>query len=279
MHWIIGDIHGMLHPLEKLLEAVQRHDDRPRFVFVGDYINRGPDSKAVIDLLLTLDDARFLRGNHDDVFDEILHGNSYCKDASQADRIVAFRYFLQHGLDNTLLSYGVDWAEIEYLAEHPDEERLVDLMMCVPEHHRQFVRQLQPVYETGELFVGHGKWDPDEHDMRPAMSQQLTGSMRLRQNLLWGRFIAGQVTQRKTWNRVGYFGHTPVENYPHLLSEDEQYRPIVAPNMVLVDTGAALSPIGRLTAYCHETQSFLQTNHFGFVITPKVAKGESRVSG
>ncbi|MEZ0265596.1 MAG: metallophosphoesterase, partial [Phycisphaerae bacterium] len=45
MRWIIGDVHGMLRPLETLLAEVRRVDSKARFYFVGDYVNRGPSSR------------------------------------------------------------------------------------------------------------------------------------------------------------------------------------------------------------------------------------------
>src|SRR2546423_6721755 len=108
MRWIIGDIHGMLAPLKRLLDEVNELDSRAKFYFVGDYVNRGPDSKGVIDLLLSLNGARFVRGNHDDIFDQVLNATSYAGNASNGDRVVAFQWFMDHGLDTTFTSYGVD---------------------------------------------------------------------------------------------------------------------------------------------------------------------------
>ena len=60
MRWVIGDIHGMVKPLEALIRAVEQHDKERQLMFVGDYVNRGPHSKEVIDLLLSLKEAREL---------------------------------------------------------------------------------------------------------------------------------------------------------------------------------------------------------------------------
>ena len=80
MRWIIGDVHGMRAALERLLEAVGRVDPSARFYFVGDYVNRGPDARGVIDLLLSLTNARFVRGNHDDIFDRVeLRGHEWLR--------------------------------------------------------------------------------------------------------------------------------------------------------------------------------------------------------
>jgi serine/threonine protein phosphatase 1 len=68
----IGDIHGCLDKLERLLAACEAHaGGRPaRFVFLGDYIDRGPDSRGVVELLMRLQQAQpgavvCLRGNHE----------------------------------------------------------------------------------------------------------------------------------------------------------------------------------------------------------------------
>src|SRR5687768_3911030 len=106
MRWVIGDIHGMLSPLENLLAAVERKDPKRELLFVGDYVNRGPQSKGVIDLLLSLSNARFVRGNHDDIFDQVICGQSIAGKPGEEHRISAFQWFMQHGLDKTFLSYG-----------------------------------------------------------------------------------------------------------------------------------------------------------------------------
>ncbi len=54
MRWVIGDVHGMLVPLEGLLQAIEPRDAAARFFFVGDYVNRGPNLRGVIDRLLAL---------------------------------------------------------------------------------------------------------------------------------------------------------------------------------------------------------------------------------
>ena len=80
MRWVVGDIHGMLRPLRSLVGHVTAKDPAAQFLFVGDYVNRGPDSRGVIDLLLSLQDegrAKFVRGNHDDIFDMVLSGQTY----------------------------------------------------------------------------------------------------------------------------------------------------------------------------------------------------------
>src|SRR5437763_3204743 len=157
MRWVIGDIHGMLKPLAQLIYAVRAQDPLARFLFVGDYVNRGPDSRGVVDLLLRLPEgtARFARGNHDDIFDLILNGKSF---ASGADPVPVFAWFMAHGLDRTLHSYGLDAAMIESVERKPTPQRLRDLVSEIPESHRTFFRHLPLVTEDKDLFVVHAKW-------------------------------------------------------------------------------------------------------------------------
>ena len=124
MRWIIGDVHGMLRSLTALLDLVSRADPAAQLLFVGDYVNRGPDSRGVIDLLLTLNNARFVRGNHDDVFDFILHGKSYATHGSVVSPIMAFQWFMEHGLHQTLLSYGAAEDDLVKTARRPSHQRL-----------------------------------------------------------------------------------------------------------------------------------------------------------
>jgi len=66
----IGDIHGHLDKLERLLQLIMPTDN-DKLVFLGDYIDRGPDSAGVVDHLIQLPDrfpqTVFLRGNHEQV--------------------------------------------------------------------------------------------------------------------------------------------------------------------------------------------------------------------
>ncbi len=267
MRWIIGDVHGMRAPLERLLEEVGRVDPAARFYFVGDYVNRGPDAKGVLDLLLSLNDAKFVRGNHDDIFDQVLNSTSYASNAANGDRMVAFQWFIEHGLDNTFMSYGVDYAMIDACRQRPTTEKLAAITAAVPEAHRSFVRNLPPVVEEPDLFIAHAKWDPYETDSLPTMLRQLENDANARHKLLWGRFSEGEIGHTKAWRRTGYFGHTPVYAYAASQKTGEVLMlPIVGNRMVLLDTGVALSAAGRLTAFCADNQTFVQVDHFAKTI-------------
>ncbi len=257
MDWIIGDIHGMAKPLEALVAEIDRRDSKRELIFAGDYVNRGPDSKRVIDVLRALPRARFARGNHDDVFDQVLHGQSYCVKGGDYDRIVQFRWFMNFGLFQTFRSYGASEEELIRADELARIELIDELCAYVPEEHRAFLRKLEPVIDAEEFFVLHAKWPVDRSSESPPISEQVNEMPKLREALVWGRFTEEELESEKAWGRRGYFGHTPVTYYT------DTARPIVAQGMVLVDTGAALPDGQRLTAYCHQSDEFVQADVTG----------------
>jgi serine/threonine protein phosphatase 1 len=98
----IGDIHGCRAMLDALLERCFRYAGgaAPRFVFLGDYIDRGPDSRGAVETLIDLqrslpDRVVCLRGNHEVLLLEALAKND-------------MGLWLFNGADTTLSSYGVD---------------------------------------------------------------------------------------------------------------------------------------------------------------------------
>ena len=107
--YAIGDVHGSLQKLRDLMTLCARHaDGRPAtFVFLGDYIDRGPDSRGVIEALMDLqsrhpDRTLALKGNHEAVAVEIVDGET---DAE---------LWLREGGTATLQSYGIDDARARF---------------------------------------------------------------------------------------------------------------------------------------------------------------------
>ena len=93
MIYAIGDIHGCLEPLRRLMGELHL-SEADEVVFLGDYVDRGPDSKGVIDYLLTLRGRYiFLMGNHERMFLDFLQGK---------ERFL----FLYNGGTATVESYG-----------------------------------------------------------------------------------------------------------------------------------------------------------------------------
>ncbi|MFO0846549.1 MAG: metallophosphoesterase [Gemmataceae bacterium] len=134
----IGDIHGCLTALLALLDLV-RPGEGDRLVTLGDYVDRGPDSRGVLDQLIALYDAGRLvplRGNHDEMMA-----------LSREDRVER-RMWLRFGGVQTLESYGHRAAD--------------DVYDRVPQRHWDFLTQdLRNWHETeGHVFV-HAIVRPD----------------------------------------------------------------------------------------------------------------------
>ena len=271
MRWIIGDIHGMLRPLRTLVAEVRRQDPDSRLIFTGDYVNRGPESRGVIDYLLTLENAGFIRGNHDDIFDLVVNGQCYADNAARGDRVAAFLWFMKYGLDATLLSYDCEYAMLDSLTERCNVDLLDRMAQEIPSTHLEFIRKLPPVYDDHDLFVVHGKWDPDEFAEEPNLTARLEKQPHRRHQLLWGRFTEDEIPRMKAWRRTGFFGHTPVSFYTaslrsHRKSAEPEMVPVMGQKMVLLDTAVALGVDGRLSAYCPESGALIQTDHFGSLV-------------
>jgi 3',5'-cyclic AMP phosphodiesterase CpdA len=135
---VIGDIHGHAAPLQSLLDQIDGLVDR--IVFLGDYVDRGPDSAQVIDVLLAAAESQpciFLEGNHDAAFRAALHGD----------------------LDRFLLLGGA--ATVRSYVEPPYGDVEGEFLRAVPEPHQVFLNQLKHQYETEELLIAHVLPDPD----------------------------------------------------------------------------------------------------------------------
>jgi hypothetical protein len=170
---------------------------------------------------------------------------------------------MEYGLAETFVSYGIDYAELELVRQRPTADLIKRVGESVPPRHRTFIRRLLPVIEHDDLFVAHGMWGADEPDA--ALAQSLAAQAMLRNRVLWGRFGL-EIAQKKRWKRTGYFGHTPVQALPPNLRGDEP-TPVRGPNIVMVDTGAAVSQDGRLSAVCAETGAVVQAERDGTLVS------------
>ena len=267
----------MLRPLEALVAAAHKTDAEAEFFFAGDYCDRGPDTRGVVDFLLALDRAVCVRGNHDDVLDLCLSGQNFVTGPALAggvDREAVDdvkEIFLREGMMETLASYGADPRELgRCVGDWPRVLAWIDDgLAAVPETHRRFFRNLPAVAETDDFFVCHATWPPDQLDAQGRMNSVAAGDPHLRHDVLWGRYVANQLRSKKTWRRPGYVGHTPVLSYAahaDLVREpDLPGVPIHAEKLTLLDT-AAFAVGGLLTAYCHDDARTLQADRDGDVI-------------
>lgn len=212
--YAVGDIHGCRDLLARLHDQIRGDAARStaeRFVIVylGDYVDRGPDSKGVIDLLLNAPlqgfEAVHLMGNHELEMLQFVQG-----DAPRFD-------WLSYGGLETLRSYGVELPR-----KLAARERIRETFAAVfPDAHREFLRSLRHSYQEGDFFMAHAGVAPGI-----PLDQQI------RDDLIWIRmpFLKSDADFGKTV----IHGHTIVE------------RPEVRSNRIGIDTGAFRS--GRLTA-------------------------------
>ena len=225
--YAIGDIHGQAALLDELLGMIERDGmGRPEtkvLVFIGDYVDRGTDSKGVIEQLVNLQadfTGHFLRGNHDQaLLDFLANPNS-------------FPIWKDYGAEETLASYGV-------ASPASDEEAALrqtrdSLRKALPAHHLRFFETLKLSETIGDYFFAHAGVRPGT----PLDRQEERDLMWIRDEFL---------NSRSDFGKIIVHGHTPAN------------APVMRPNRIGIDTGAYLT--GRLTALVLEgtRRRFLQT--------------------
>ena len=210
--YAIGDIHGRYDLLSELLETIEADArgsgaERNILVFLGDYIDRGRQSKEVIELLVGGlpggFEAVFLKGNHEETLLQFLED-------PQVGR--AWRNF--GGLE-TMASYGV-----QQIAATDNIERLEamrdEFERRMPDAHVDFLKGLDLRFEAGDYIFVHA-------GVRPGIPLDLQSD----QDLMWIREDFLHHNQRL--DKMVVHGHTP--------SEEVEFRP----HRIGVDTGAYLT--------------------------------------
>jgi hypothetical protein len=153
------------------------------------------------------------------------------------------------------MSYDIDWETIEQVGNRPSPQALEKLIEPIPKSHRDFFRALPAAIEEDDLFIVHAKWDVDHPNTSGEVAKMLAEPAR-RHQIIWSRYQENEVRRNKAWSRPGYFGHTPVATYP--ARRRDPHAPLSGPKITLLDTGAALSMSGRLTAVCADDRSYIQ---------------------
>lgn len=225
--YAIGDVHGRLDLLQEMHRLIQLQNQKsPPFdwvvVHLGDYIDRGLQSRGVIDFLI--DGQRknhrilALAGNHDVGFLDFLNtGDTY-------------GLFARHGGRQTALSYGVNIDFNNDLSIASGRELLKE---AVPTAHRDFLRRLPRSIMFGDFFFCHA-------GIRPGVELEHQNP----EDLIWIR--SEFLDDMRHYSKVIVHGHTPA-------TEVE-----IRPNRVNLDTGAYAS--GRLSAIMIDgsSKSFLE---------------------
>lgn len=110
--WVIGDIHGMVDPLRALLNRLD--NDQAQFVFTGDYMDHGPSTKAVFDLIMELGDKAIpLLGNHEHLLLQTLYDEKFRERWGT-------RIWAENAADSTVRSFG--YRTIEEFAAKVDNK-------------------------------------------------------------------------------------------------------------------------------------------------------------
>jgi serine/threonine protein phosphatase 1 len=226
--YAIGDLHGRADLLTRLLSWIDadltaRPISRPIQVFLGDYIDRGPSSRKVIDCLIERSlhhETVCLKGNHEVMLTEFLRDPA------------VLREWQEFGGIQTLLSYGIPAR----LNVDPTEEVRVAraLAKALPQSHLRFLSGLRSWFVCGDfLFVHSG--------VRPGVPFGRQAD----EDLLWIRddFLLSE----EDFGKIVVHGHTPVN------------RPEIRPNRINIDTGAYAT--GCLTCLIIEQEkiSFART--------------------
>lgn len=177
--YAIGDVHGRLDLLEKAVEAISEHvGDAPfRVIFLGDYVDRGPDSRGVIELLMDLQ-RRWrvvcLKGNHEELMLQAIEQPG----GGRLER------WLEYGGDATLASYGLGADS--------------DLAAGVPREHRRWMSGLPRTTGDGHRIYVHAGLAPG----KPVHRQN-------DQTFLWirERFLQARASE---FEAHVVHGHTPI---------------------------------------------------------------------
>ena len=172
----IGDVHGEREKLENLLAKLQL-TRKDQLVFLGDYIDRGPDSKGVIECLIQLGKnfpkTVFLRGNHEQMVLDILGGRR----RAITDGFWAWVVWRKNGGKETLESYGVEEA------------------YEIPQAHIDFLEKTRRWYRRDGFFFVHAGFDENY----PLEDQE-------DEDILWTRYCPPGKKE------IHVVGHTPCDN-------------------------------------------------------------------
>ena len=220
--YAIGDIHGRLDLLNELLARITsdialRPTATPLYVFLGDYIDRGPSSRETIDRLIehgATHESVFLKGNHELIAIKCLSDPGL------------FDQWLRLGGLETLVSYGVP---AETLANGKQIAELQSAFhSALPQAHFRFFRDLKNSFECGDFFFAHAGVRPNVE-----LSRQKEN------DLLWirGEFLSS----KDDFGKIVVHGHTPTREIE------------VGPNRINIDTGAFAT--GRLSCLVLEGKS------------------------
>ena len=212
--YVIGDIHGRCDLLDELILAIEEDDAQvgqaeTTIIFLGDLVDRGPESARVIETARQWGKrrkVRYLAGNHEEMFLQSFEDKEM------------LRHFLKHGGRETVLSYGIKKKRYNELSL---KELQAELHKLVPAEHRNFLAAMEDIMIAGDYVFVHAGIDP-----KRSIEDQKSSDMRW----IRDRFLK----HREPLSHVVVHGHTIFEDVEHT-----DYR-------IGIDTGAFRT--GNLTA-------------------------------
>lgn len=219
--YAVGDIHGRLDLLDQLLQRIvedleQTPPHMARLVFLGDYIDRGPESAGVINRLVQLATSKvtthFLMGNHEEMLMRVLAGEPW----------ITYEW-LRSGGDMCAMSYGLSQSDIMTME---DSQIAALLRQALPEAHLDFFERLSASITFGDFLLVHA-------GIRPGVS--ITDQCQIDMRWIRRPFL----TDKRYHGVLVVHGHTVTKrvDYRH--------------NRIGIDTGAYHT--GVLTALVVET--------------------------
>ena len=206
----IGDIHGCLNELvslqKKIFSYPKFEKENDLIVYIGDYIDRGPNSKEVIDHILKLQreniNSIFLMGNHEQVMIDFLFND-----------INNLRYWINLGADKTFRSYDIEIAD--FIKDGFEDHNIVKLrkffLEKISKEHINFFNDLKLSYTIDNYFFVHAGIDPNK-----------TLEEQTKEDFLWSRSREFYDKSFK-FNKIIIHGHTPekeIVNLPYRINVD-----------------------------------------------------------
>ena len=148
---VVGDVHGRADLLVELIEEIENVAPNATRVFVGDYIDRGPDSLAVLDILLEQEAAGgiCLKGNHEEM----------CLEFLSQDDPQGYRW-LRHGGLETLASFDIHIGRDADFHEIANAKRMFSEKLGGPT--RDWLKERPLYWKSGNIWVCHAGPSPAE---------------------------------------------------------------------------------------------------------------------
>ncbi|MBQ9697861.1 MAG: serine/threonine protein phosphatase [Acidaminococcaceae bacterium] len=216
----VGDVHGQYEKLKTLMRRIKFDPKIDRLIFLGDLIDRGPESLQCFDYVMHLqkkypESVIFLMGNHERHMLDYYDALAKTKDELDVRLLNRTSEWLMYGGDKTL-------PQLQQLGAKALQNRL------------DYARNLPLYYRAGDFYFCHAGVDPDV----PLEAQQ-------EKDLIW---IREKFYNNYRGKETIVVGHTPIQNLQYMFKDItwDMY-PVIRDNrIILCDTGACLEG-GRLS--------------------------------